>query len=694
MDKTSSFRCVKYSLVVGNSVVIALGLIGFIFGLLDPPFIQVYDPYSASLFPVDYGPQLALVSCIAVVIAAAGLIGALREHFYLLLIYSLCIIGVFIFRLTWWVTSPLHQEKRFILDLTVSATLLTTLAGLFLLIFAILEALTIQNLLPFTKDKFDMLRAKLKAKRDKSKESNDTLKVKTKPKSKLQLSNNIYTTSSSIYGSGRRRSPVRMNGTHSNSSHARKYLPQIGHNSSPDSNTSHDNNNNNKNVGITSEKANARDNPVLVIESMDQHRVPKNMSSDHYFRFQSPSPSTPTSLNETFAKATNRGLPKLPTSSTTTTTTTTMDSRISSAPIPSMRGTTTRPSKQSITIPISTHQIPITTSSYNTFNYTRPTTAATTSITTFGHQPPIATTSSNTLYNYNRPKILPNPTPSSTSILSPKPISPIPILSNTPKSNTLNRDYQTQQRANFFTSPPTTYNGSNLFDYPSSSVPLSTSTTTTTPVTSNSNQRRNLFSTLTSPITSSSLTTNKYNRSSPSINQPLNDRQSPSITSPIPIRSVPQQSTTLQSLLSVSHVPSKTTTSTTTTSTISHYHRPLYTTTDSTSLSKNMSTSKPMSPRHQPPTKSYEEYVKSYRYPTDYTTIQSSSTISSPTMAREPLMNQVSDRTTQSYSSMTRSSSIGNDLESTTYMSSSTTTEHRHMTESQSVFYREIVREQ
>ena len=89
MDKNNSFRCVKIALVAGNGALIACGLFGFVIGLLSPPFIHIQDDYSLGAPPKDYGPELTLVSCIAVIIGCAGLFGALREHFSLLLLYAL-----------------------------------------------------------------------------------------------------------------------------------------------------------------------------------------------------------------------------------------------------------------------------------------------------------------------------------------------------------------------------------------------------------------------------------------------------------------------------------------------------------------------------------------------------------------------------------------------------------------------------
>ena len=155
MDKNSSLRCLKFSLIAGNSAVIAIGLAGFLTGLVAPNAMQHLTVS---------GSQLSLTSSIIVVIGAAGLIGALRENFCLLLTYSLCLFIVFIFRLLWSLTAPLHQSGRFIMDTTASLTILSSLAKLFLMIFAILLALAAQNSLPLTKEKFHYLKDKFKLK--------------------------------------------------------------------------------------------------------------------------------------------------------------------------------------------------------------------------------------------------------------------------------------------------------------------------------------------------------------------------------------------------------------------------------------------------------------------------------------------------------------------------------------------------
>src|SRR5699024_1391720 len=123
----------------------------------------------------------------------------------LLLLYCLCLIGMLLFRAIFAATSQLHHEKRFILDLTVSMTLLTFLIKLFLLIFAFLEALTIQHSLPLTKKKFIFLRSKLV-------KDNKNNFIKTSQKNSKSVKplppDNIYITPNSIYGSGRHRNSV------------------------------------------------------------------------------------------------------------------------------------------------------------------------------------------------------------------------------------------------------------------------------------------------------------------------------------------------------------------------------------------------------------------------------------------------------------------------------------------------------
>lgn len=178
MDKNSSLRCLKFSLIAGNTAVIAFGLASFITGLVAP---------NALAHLMVFGSQLALVSSIVVVIGAAGLIGAIREHFCLLLTYAMCILAVFIFRLTWSLTTPLHQTGPFVMDTTVSMTILSSLAKLFLMIFAILLALTLQNSLPLTKEKFLLLKDKLKWNNGKNKQQKN--KKYTASKDELDAGN-------------------------------------------------------------------------------------------------------------------------------------------------------------------------------------------------------------------------------------------------------------------------------------------------------------------------------------------------------------------------------------------------------------------------------------------------------------------------------------------------------------------------
>lgn len=719
MDKTSSFRCVKFALVAGNATVILLGLAGFLLGLIDPPFLQMYDPSTEGLFPLDYGPSLALISCIAVVIATGGLIGALREHTILLLFYSLCLIGVFIFRITWWATSQLHQGKRFILDLTVSSTLLFSLVKFFLLIFAILEALTIQNSLPLTKKKFLLLRSKLI-------KGNSTNLVKTsggklkKPQKPLPP-DNIYITPSSIYGSGRRRSPVRVNGHgdsqlnqhHLNvSQRAKKYLPGVGlSSSSPNSSgSSHDSNNNKNSTVNTLQNVSiqTKSDTPLVIDTVDsqEHRVPKNLSHEHYFRYQSPSPSTPTAPKQIFSKAANPPLFNPQVSS----------HRVSS-PRPLSNGKSDPRSVLSSTnkfnsLPPASRVTPTPAPRLSPLYSRSSTLLTTTRPPSLAQSRPTYTTS----VTNPRSSILDNST--MTSVSSPKTsITSAQVPSSMvdkSSSKIYGRDQMPKQRASFFTSPPTSYITSNLFNY---SSPLSTSSTSSpnttvtvgaTPL--NLNQTRNLFSTYTSPLTSQLASSQSgLVPGSTSVASPSSYRStllSKAINSPSPTNRVTK---TLHTGTSANQMPMA--------STPNYMQlslpqtRAITTVSNSTGVYKSLFSPSPkstatvsaVSPNHQNTAttaspssssvfsgnypKSYEDYVKSYRYPTDYSTVKAARATSppllvSPTPARQ--LQPISDRTADS-----------SDFETTTYMS--TTTQHRQMIQTQktkeSLYFREIVRE-
>lgn len=788
MDKTNSFRCIKYSLVAGNAAVVLFGLSGFILGLIDPPFLQMYDPYSDNLFPIDYGPSLALVSCIAVVIAAAGLIGAIREHFYLLILYCLCIIGVFIFRLAWWATSQLHQDKRFILDLTVSLTLLTFLAKLFLFILAILEAMTIQNSIPFTKKKFLMLRSKLINRS--RKDSSEKEKPRKSGKKALPPDNNLYTTSSSLYGSGRRQSPVRPHSNghgqshghhqqhHTGSQRSRKYLPSPVYSlESPNasSGSSHDSNNNAKNItGTTATLQNdslrtKSNNSPLVIDITDhqqnaqqhqqqqQHRVPKNLSHEHYFRYQSPSPSATqlTSAKDIYSSRTNNQSVLNYKSSS--------HHRTASPQTEGQSIWSTPSSKTNSLPPVSRTQTPTSMTARSSPLYSSSTTLLTTttkSYTSSGQSRSTYTTSTSS--SLPRTNILTSSLPrtniltSSYSSSKPESFLTSPPLSTMAKNRTTttttttpsqqyNRENLQSQRANFFTSPPTPYSSANLFNYSSmrssspaattTSRPTATSVTSTTP--SNLNLNRNLFSTYTSPLNSNSGSTtavpSSYTVTSPPTYRsslPSNTNSSHTITSPSPTPRVSKSPyTPLASSSSYPPAPISSTPSymqksappqTKTASGGSSVFQTLFSpsqkstaqpaTTASlrTSSSSNLfGRSRDSSSRGSNAAKAYEDqylnYIKSYRYPssgaapisspTEYSTVRASAT-SSPSLVSPISMRisqypqPISDRTVESYN-MTRSGSMGANLESTTTFR---TTEHREMRQ-ESVYYKEVVRE-
>lgn len=743
MDKNNSFRCIKYSLVAGNAVVVLFGLSGFILGLIDPPFLQMYDPYSDNLFPVDYGPSLALVSCIAVVIAAAGLIGAIREHFYLLILYGLCIIGVFIFRLAWWATAQLHQDKRFILDLTVSLTLLTFLAKLFLLILAVLEALTIQNSLPFTKKKFLMLRSKLI-----NRNQNDSKgKSKEKPKKsgKILPPDNIYITSS--YGSGRKQSPVRpSNGhhghphpqqQHTGSQRSRKYLPnpvEYSSESANSSGSSHDSNNNKQNItGTTATLQNdsirsKSDSTPLVIDTTDQHlqqqqhRVPKSLSHEHYFRYQSPSPTTLTSAKDIYSSKTNNqstlnyhssshhrtASPPPADGGKQSVWTTLGSSRTNSLPRAASRTTPIPPARGSSPLYSSSTTLLTTTKSYTSSAQSRSTYTSTSS-------------------SFPRSTILtssyggkPQQSPASTMMGT-------RATTTTTPSHGYNRDQLQTQRANFFTSPPTPYSSANLFNYSSmrgsSPLPATSTSRATATVTSatptNLNQTRNLFSTYTSPLSSSTATTPvpSYTVTSPPAYRSFPSSHTAATSpSPTPRVTKPAPVTPISSATSSNYMQKTGSTRPPNTSSGSSVFRTLFSPSQKTATSTAaMTTNTPTSSHLFAPSrgsnsssaaKAYEDqylnYIKSYRYPTsaatsssnrptEYSTVRPSAT-SSPSLVTSPMpmriSQPISDRTVESYN-MTRSGSMGANLESTTTFR---TTEHREMRQ-ESVYYKEVVRE-
>ncbi|KAF7489597.1 hypothetical protein SSS_10544 [Sarcoptes scabiei] len=327
MDRNSALRCLKFSLVAGNAAVIALGLAGFITGLL--------APMAMTHLGVS-GSQLALVSCTAIVIALAGLIGALREHFCLLATYALCIFSVFIFRLIWSLTTPLHLSGPFAMDTTVSLTLLSSLATLFLMIFAILLALTLKNSLPITRKKFLYLKDKLKMRRKKKKskdkiDSSRSLKAKSRLKNYATMMdlNGIYSSNHHnhhrhthphpgyIYeSSSRRKSPLNLmqpNGHHHNrhqnsqygSNRSRRGVgysgPTYSLNESAQSSTSQDSNNNQKHQNSTklyvdTNLQSVRNNQKAQSQSLPRSGIgPKRgqkiySSSSDYIHYRSPSP--------------------------------------------------------------------------------------------------------------------------------------------------------------------------------------------------------------------------------------------------------------------------------------------------------------------------------------------------------------------------------------------------------------------
>ena len=131
MDRSNSFLCLKYSLISANIIGICVGFAGFITGLARPGLL---------LSNYVSGAQLAIASVIAILIAIIGLIGALKEHFVLLMIYGKFILISFIIRILWSLSSYWHKGESFFLDYSVATTIMTIILELPIMIFSFLLA--------------------------------------------------------------------------------------------------------------------------------------------------------------------------------------------------------------------------------------------------------------------------------------------------------------------------------------------------------------------------------------------------------------------------------------------------------------------------------------------------------------------------------------------------------------------------
>lgn len=136
MDRSSSFGCLKYTLISVNLIGMAVGIAGFITGLAKPN-ILIDNEVS--------GAQLTVCSVFLLFIAFIGLVGALREHFYLLMIYGIFIFVSFILRILWLITSYWHRGETFILDANIATSIMSAIIKLLIMVFAFLEAHAIRR---------------------------------------------------------------------------------------------------------------------------------------------------------------------------------------------------------------------------------------------------------------------------------------------------------------------------------------------------------------------------------------------------------------------------------------------------------------------------------------------------------------------------------------------------------------------
>lgn len=124
-----------------------------------------------------------------------GLIGAIREHFYLVLSYGLFILGTFVLRIAWSITSYWHKGEYFILDATAGCTIMTVIFSLLLAIFSFLFAHAIRIESPESPTKKATKKGKKKSSNHhthtSSKSSSSKNSAQTSPKMKSNIKDNL-----------------------------------------------------------------------------------------------------------------------------------------------------------------------------------------------------------------------------------------------------------------------------------------------------------------------------------------------------------------------------------------------------------------------------------------------------------------------------------------------------------------------
>ena len=136
MDRTNSFGCLKYTLISVNLLGMGVGIAGFITGLARPDILMANEVS---------GAQLTLFSVFLLFTALVGFVGALREHFYLLLIYGGFMLLSIVLRVLWSVTSYWHRGETFILDANIATSIMSSIIGVLFMVFALLEAHAIRR---------------------------------------------------------------------------------------------------------------------------------------------------------------------------------------------------------------------------------------------------------------------------------------------------------------------------------------------------------------------------------------------------------------------------------------------------------------------------------------------------------------------------------------------------------------------
>jgi len=145
MDKSNSFVCLKFTLISVNFCGIAIGIAGFITGLVKPDLL-IENGVS--------GAQLALVSIFLIFISFIGFIGALRDHYHLLMIYGILILVSFALRILWLTTSYWHRGETFVFDANVATSIMSVILKLLIMVFAFLQAHAIRSTTPDSKLKY------------------------------------------------------------------------------------------------------------------------------------------------------------------------------------------------------------------------------------------------------------------------------------------------------------------------------------------------------------------------------------------------------------------------------------------------------------------------------------------------------------------------------------------------------------